>query len=250
VSRKSLDRGTLITEQHVIPRRGSRRVRIYLPLGHRPERETPLLVMLDGQNVFEDAGSFAGGWYAHRAVNRLGKPRPRPIVVAIDHAGTERIDEMSPWKRSGVPSHGHAFLGWIATRLLPDVRRHHRVIAGPAGVLIAGASLGGLAAVYGHFAFPDVFGGALAMSPSFWLAGGKILDFVAAQPKPWTSQIYIDGGAREGDQMAVLLMRMAELLRGRGYPESHVRFRVDRRGTHSERAWRRRLPAALRFFYR
>ena len=33
-------------------------------------------------------------------------------------------------------------------------------------------------------------------------------------------------------------------------PDDRLMWRADPRGTHSEAAWRRRLPAALRFMYR
>src|SRR5438874_271830 len=77
-----------------------RRVRIYEPQGRTAGIPRPVLYLFDGQNVFEDEGSFAGGWHAHLAVDRLvrGKTFIAPIVVAIEHGGPARIDELGPWK--------------------------------------------------------------------------------------------------------------------------------------------------------
>lgn len=250
-ARREARRGVVHTEHHRVPHFGDRRVRVYVPRAYDGSRAFPILVLFDGQNVLDDAGSFAGGWHAHRAVDRLGQRRARPIVVALDHGHSARIDELAPWRRDGAPGRAEAFVGWVATHLVPDVRRRWNVVGGPAGVLVAGSSLGGLASIYAHHRYPETFGGALAMSPSFWLGAPKIFDFVAAQPVPWTSQIYVDCGVGEGGgSMHRHAERMATLLRARGYGADRLLFKSDPKGAHGERAWRRRLPAALRFFYR
>ena len=240
--------GALHAEHHHVTGHGERRVRVYLPRAYDGSRPFPLLVMFDGQNVFDDHGSFAGGWRAHHAVERLGKKRSRPIVVGIDHGHAGRIDELTPWGKGGRRGRADSFVGWMVTHLLPDLRRRYRVVDGPAGILVAGSSLGGLAATYAHFKWPEVFGGALAMSPSFWLGAPKIFDFVSAQSKPWTSKVYLDAGAREGGA-ARNVERMGGVLRARGYRDHDLLLKIDPKGAHQEGAWRRRLPTALRFFY-
>jgi predicted alpha/beta superfamily hydrolase len=110
--------------------------------------------------------------------------------------------------------------------------------------------MGGLAALWSHFHYPRHFGGALAMSPSFWVANQAIFVDVAAQPTPEVSRIYLDAGAREDKGRVVdAVKRMAEHLVERGYDSDRLMWRADPRGTHSEAAWRRRLPKALRFMY-
>src|SRR5438128_1044656 len=76
-----------------------RRVRVHVPTrGPTVRGQRPALFLFDGQNVLDDAGSFSGGWYAHRAVDRLAvSGRRAPVVVAIDHGGEARIDELSPF---------------------------------------------------------------------------------------------------------------------------------------------------------
>src|SRR5262245_6690597 len=60
----------------------------------------PVLFLFDGQNVFEDEPSFAGGWHAHKVVDRLARSR-RPVVVGIPHGGERRMAELSPFPVSG-----------------------------------------------------------------------------------------------------------------------------------------------------
>jgi enterochelin esterase-like enzyme len=236
-----------------IPRIGERRVRLYSPSVRRMDLPRPLLVLFDGQNVFEDAGSFSGGWYAHRAVDRLVPKRVcvAPWIVAIDHGNERRIDELGPW--SGQHGGGQtAFLAdWIADRLVLEVRGRRPLLAGPGAVVLGGSSMGGLAALWSHFARPDAFGGAIGMSPSLWFGSRRIFDDVRKRPTPVYSRVYIDCGVGEGRGMMEPLARSLALdLASRGYHERNLRYVADKRGTHSERAWRRRLPKALEFMFR
>ncbi|HMK73069.1 MAG TPA: hypothetical protein VK454_07000, partial [Myxococcaceae bacterium] len=43
----------------------SRVVTVYLPSDHVADGTRPALLLFDGQNVFDDTHSFAGGWFAH-----------------------------------------------------------------------------------------------------------------------------------------------------------------------------------------
>jgi enterochelin esterase-like enzyme len=230
-----------------IPGFSDRRYRIFHPPESADRQPRPLLVLFDGQNVFDDHGSFSGGWHAHEAVEKLGQKRLRPYIVGLDHGGTDRIDELSPYPTRWGSGRADALLQWIAHSLLPTLRGELPITEGAAGVLLGGSSMGGLASFYGHFRYPETFGGALAMSPSFWLGGRRLVDFVHGAGKPWISQLYLDSGAREG---TALVEGMSHVLRSRGYDTHKLRVRIDKRGGHDERSWRRRLPNALRFFYK
>jgi predicted alpha/beta superfamily hydrolase len=117
---------------------------------------------------------------------------------------------------------------------------------------IGGSSLGGLAAFYAHFRRADLFGGAIAMSPSFWLGHARVLEWIDTQGTPWVSRVYVDCGAHEGrgGGMLKLAEQVSKKLEARGYGKDTLRFRADKRGTHSERDWRRRAPGALLWMYR
>lgn len=231
-----------------VPHLAERRVRIHLP-PHGGDGPPPLLVMFDGQNVFHDEPSFAGGWHLHRTAKKIvTRKRREPAVVGIDHGGTERIHELVPW--SGGRSQGklNHLLDWMVGFLMPLLARDFGLAPDIRHRLVGGSSLGGLAAFYAHHRNPETFGGVMAMSPSFWIGGDRMFDMVAATAKPWTSHIYLDAGAHEGGMMRGA-ERMAALLAQRGYGADMLRFRRDPRGKHSETDWRRRAPAALRFLF-
>jgi predicted alpha/beta superfamily hydrolase len=240
-----------------------RRVRAYVPLTPHdvtpPKR--PLLVLFDGQNVFGDEGSFAGGWHAEEAADRLAAmgrvrdPEGRrrtfvaPVVLALDHPGAARIEELAAPKNPKLDG----LLGLVADQILPAAHATLSLGYGPSMHMLGGSSMGGLAALYGHFRRPEVFGGALAMSPSLWFQNRGIFDFVRGQSNPYKSRVYLDCGKNEaGGRLAAAVTSMQDHLRSRGWSDRgdlRVAMRLDGKGAHNEASWRRRLPKALRFLF-
>ena len=240
-----------------LPELPPRRVRIYLPRDYTPERQGGSfgLWLFDGQNVFDDAPSFCGGWHIHEAAERLARagraPRPVPVIIGIDHGGEARITELSPFPWEGNPGRLSILLDWITGTLMPLLSAELRLLEGPGGAVVGGSSMGGLAALWSHFHYPHAFGGALAMSPSLWLADRAIFADLAEQPDPAVSRIYLDMGAREDrGRMLPIAAALAAHLAGRGWDGDRLLWRPDARGAHNEACWRRRLPKALRFLYR
>jgi len=196
------------------------------------------------KNIFGDRGSFAGGWHVHEAVASFARTRrtPAPVVLGIDHGGVARAAELTPFSRSF-----DALIAAIVGELLPRVHARFELGYGPDFHFVAGSSLGGLAALYAHFLRPDVFGGAISMSPSLGFTTG-FPAFVAAQPIPARSRIYLDVGKRERGRP--LLEAFGKRLAARGWgrsPDLRLMVRPDARGHHDETSWRRRFPKALRF---
>jgi hypothetical protein len=233
---------------------GTRRVRVYLPASPPAGMQRPTLVLFDGQNVFGDDGSFSGGWHAHEAVDRLVAQRPvAPIIVAIDHGHEARIDELSPFEMRGKGGRADALLDVVTSQILPAVASRFEVY--PHYRVIGGSSMGGLAALYAHARQPDTFHAAMCMSPSVWFGREALFDYVMSRPTPARARVYFDCGGREGrGRMLPLVEALALHYASRGYSmrasgERRVMWRPDKKGSHNEAAWRRRLPKALRFLF-
>ncbi|MFO0546829.1 MAG: alpha/beta hydrolase-fold protein [Polyangiaceae bacterium] len=228
----------------------ARHVRVYVPR-RTPARARPVLFMFDGQNVFDDKPSFAGGWHAHSTVERLAKNVEAPVIVGLDHGGVHRIKELSPFGGGDLERE----LAWIERWLLPKLRAEHALTSDARRVIVGGSSMGGLAALYATLRMPHVFGGALSMSPSLQIAGGAIFDWARHQRALAHGgvggarlRIYLDAGAHEaGGSMLARARSMAGLLaHARGV---ELKFREDPKGRHNEASWRRRLLPALRFHF-
>jgi len=235
-----------------VPGLAPRRVRVYLPRDYTPARPALALYMFDGQNVFDDAPSFSGGWHLHEAVERLARTgRSVPVAVGIDHGSAARIQELSPFEILGKPGQASLLLDWTTGSLMPALTAELGLVPGPLGAMVGGSSMGGLCALWSHFHYPHAFGGALAMSPAFWIADRAIFADIRKQPTPELSRIYLDAGGREDKgRLIPLVAAMAIRLADRGYDADHLMWRPDARGSHNEASWRRRLPKALRFLYR
>lgn len=199
----------------------------------------PLLVLLDGQNVFGDEGSYAGGWHAHAAVDGMtARTLVRPIVVAVHHGGVERNRELGRDVRRTLDA--------VVEQVLPRAAARF-ALASPR--VIGGSSLGGLAALRTCVEAPEVFDGGLVMSPSLWFEHGWLLGALLAGRVrvPASTRLYLDAGERERGRMFADAAILAARLAGAGVD---LMWRPDRRGAHDERSWRRRLPKALRFLFR
>jgi len=236
-----------------------RLVRLYVPRGFHPARPHPALVLFDGQNLFGDDEAYAGGWHLDRIVEKIGaRCGPKPVLIGIDHGETERIRELSPFPLTGPPFRDTAYVGlpglldpflaWVTDSLLAQLAAEIPLPWLPSTTFVGGSSMGGLAALYAHFLHPNVFGGALALSPSLWLADRALFREIAQHPNPPVSRIYLDAGGREDrGRLAPVVRAMADRLKERGWGDDRLYWRFDRLGGHDEASWRRRLPRALRF---
>lgn len=243
-----------------------RRVWVYLPPGYadQPQRRFPVLYMTDGQNVFNDATSFVGEWRVDETLEesiRDGRVAPL-IVVAVDNGDGQRTREYTPWRLDSHPEAGGGrehLQAWLDA-LKPHIDAHFRTRPGPEDTGLAGSSLGGLMALYGGFAHPDVFGRIGVFSPSLTLAGNPVFTFCARQPTGPRS-IYLDMGTREegnlrddnangADDHIDALRRLAGVLVGRGYVGGWDLLVVEGEGDrHNEAAWAARFPAAVEFLF-
>lgn len=228
-----------------------RTLRLYRPAEDDGRTPRPILYLFDGQNVFGDEGSFAGGWQVHRVIDGLDRRwYAAPFVVAIP-SSQQRQEELTPWPMDGRGGEADRFLDWVTFELVPALRRRLPVIDGPVGHAVGGSSWGGLTALYAHLRNPEQWGGALSLSPSAWVANFRIFDVLRGLGRPAISRIYLDCGALEaGGRMLPAARALADELRARGYRRDELWWRPDPRGAHDERAWARRLPRALRFMYR
>jgi predicted alpha/beta superfamily hydrolase len=257
-------RGQFIFHRLPSPGEGiTRALRIYLPRAYteQHERRFPVLYLNDGQNVFDlPTPGAAVSWGADAALEGLvaqGGLGPW-ILVGVDHRGVDRIGDYSPWldPRSEGNARGGAYAAFLVERLLPFIDRSFRTLPAREHRAIAGSSLGGLISLYAGWKYPEHFSRVGAFSPSVMWAGRQLFRFWSYRHTP-PLRIYLDVGSRELFQAGEILLEYGldvrefyAHLQALGHGEDELRFVLDPRGDHSEAAWRRRLPAALRWLLR
>jgi alpha-glucosidase len=157
-----------------------RTIRLYLPPNYSSGELFPVIYMHDGQNLFDNATSFAGEWKVDEILDSLYTYRGfSAIVVGIYNDEKERINEYSPWKNDslGIGGDGDKYVKFIVNTLKPFIDRHYRTLSGRENTAIMGSSMGGLISLYAALEYPEVFGNAAIFSPSLWFAP-KLNDYL------------------------------------------------------------------------
>ena len=244
---------------------GNRRlVRVWVPPGYDdPEnhgRRYPVLYLNDGQNLFDSSTAFTGvEWQVDETAERLiGEQAISPLlIVGVDNAQDDRIREYVPYPTRDVVVRrveGNKYPAFLLEEVIPHVRKRYRIALGPENTGLGGSSLGGYISLYTAVSCPRIFGRLLVESPSLYLADRRLLR-EAARCRRWPRRVYIGVGTQEtGDekrnrQIVEDVRSLAAILRNAGLDENRLKVEIDGGGTHSEEAWGRRLPGALKFLF-
>lgn len=187
-----------------------RLIRVYVPKGYEQSGESyPVLYMHDGQNVFNDGEAFGG--VSLGLEEYLDTTDRKVIVVAIDrHADDEeRKHEYCPWvtgeyavKILGEPStvggKGEAYADFVVKELKPFIDSKYRTLEQE--TYMAGASLGGLMAVYAAARYPGVFKRIAGISSGFYRNQEEIERLLKASDLSHVERCYLDCGTNEAGE--------------------------------------------------
>jgi predicted alpha/beta superfamily hydrolase len=226
------------------PQLGNERtVLLYLPASYDAgETRYPVIYLQDGQNLFDPATAFGGQTgRVGETMTRLAQESCEAIVVAPYNMEKQRIQEYNPfpeWRRG----RGAMYVSFVAETLKPLIDHDFRTLGDREHTVIGGSSMGGLISLYALCMRPDIFGGALVMSPSLWIANGAAYGLAREKLGPG-SRLYIDNGTRESSAQPLAALAVEKGLR-EGEDLRYVQGKGER---HTEAAWARRLPDALRF---
>jgi enterochelin esterase family protein len=217
-----------------------RRLWVYTPPGYRAASGPyPVAVMLDGD-------IWARVLALPRALDSLiADGRLPPLVVVLPESGRAR--------RSVEFACHERFVTFLTDELLPHVHDRFAIAGDPARTVLAGQSLGGLAAAHAALRAPDRFGAVLCQSGSFWWGARPRADNAGGlDGEPgWLTQAYAAAPRRPirfqlsvGLQEWKLLTptrRLRDVLIDRGYP---VDYR-EHNGGHDFLWWRGALTEGL-----
>lgn len=233
---------TIINNFFIPQLHSKRRIWVYLPPGYsKQKKHFPVLYMHDGQNLFDDATSFAGEWGVDEyldSISALGKKEV--IVVGIDNGLSKRIDEYNPFTfQQFGKGGGDKYVDFLVHDLKPYIDKNYRTLPGKKNTFIAGSSLGGLITLYAVLKYPKIFGGAGIFSPSFFTAPG-IDNVVIADSKHMNSKLFFYAGGKESDSMIADMKRIeAEIKK---YSRSKIKEDIDYNAVHNEAAWKKYFP--------
>jgi predicted alpha/beta superfamily hydrolase len=230
-----------------------RTIRLYLPPSYEsaPERRYPVIYMHDAQNLFDEAtSSFGSEWGVDETMDEFARSRGfEAIVVGIDHGGDERIHELSPWTNPKYgPAQGEQYMAFVVGTVKPFIDAHYRTLSDRQDTAVVGSSLGGLVSHYALLRYPQVFGKAAILSPSYWFSN-EVYTQTAAHPWRADTRVWFYIGGREGDESVPDVRRMLPLLAMPGRPAPEISLHIDPDAQHDERAWRAEFPRAVAWLF-
>ncbi|HEY0092480.1 MAG TPA: alpha/beta hydrolase-fold protein [Flavobacterium sp.] len=230
-----------------------RKIWIYLPPDYSTSTKNyPVLYMQDGQNLFDDATSFAGEWNVDETLNTLHALGDfGAIVIAIENGGALRLDEYSPWNN---PSYGGGegdlYMQFVAETLKPYADANFRTRPEPQFNALIGSSMGALISAYGGAKNPAAFGKIVLFSPAFWFALPELNNYISTSPNDLSNlRLYFVAGQNESTSMVDDLTAVKNSFLGKGVDASNVFTKIDSWGTHTEGYWSGEFAAAYQWLF-
>lgn len=237
----------------------------------------PLLLMHDGQNLFEPASSYGGAtWQVAETVTRLvAAGAMPPVMVAGVWNSAQRWRDYVPaglLDRLPVPiadrfragngggSQSPAYVDFLADIVVPMLRDKHKVT--PGKVAVMGSSMGGLISLAALMTRPDVFdrAGCLSTHWPVWVPAPDEAPTVEQAISGWLGEIgpprgrrlWCDHGDRTLDQHYAPFQAVADVaLAKAGWRRNRDFVSRAYPGTaHDEASWAARLADPLTFLFK
>jgi predicted alpha/beta superfamily hydrolase len=228
-----------------------RRIWICLPETYNTNatKRYPVLYMHDGQNLFDGAFAPFGEWRVDENLLTLGRSQPNleTIVVGIDHGGSDRLNELSPYVNAQYGGgQGEGYARFIVETLKPFIDSMFRTLPQREFTGIGGSSMGGIMSQYAGSKYQSVFSKLMVFSPAFWFSNQVYADITRFGHQPGT-RVHFVAGQNEGANMVANIRLMETTLRNAGFPASDIRVDIKADGQHSEWFWAREFNASWRW---
>ena len=220
----------------------SRYVWIYTPPGYdtlaRRANGLPMLLTFDGGEFVESVPVPV------MLDNLLAARRIAPMIgVFVGSAENKRDEELAANPR---------YAEFVATELVPWVRGRVKIASSPNDNVIAGSSLGGLAAAFVALRHPELFGNVLSQSGAFMFSPPedpkpeRLTRELAATPRRdvdfyLEAGIFETGRLEKGVDLLGSNRHFRDALRAKGYRVTYKEFA----GGHSDLNWRSGFATGL-----
>jgi enterochelin esterase-like enzyme len=212
----------------------TRDVWVYTPAGYDTiarQGGLPMLLVFDG-------GEYVKSIHAPTILDNLvaaGRITPM-VAVFVGSADEQRDVELNQNER---------YARFLATELLPSIRARYAIASSPEKNVVAGSSMGGLAAAFVANRHPELFGNVLSQSGAFMLAapgeqtGERMKREIESSPKRGIAY-YMEAGIYENERLesGVDLLssnrHLRDALKAKGNRVTYDEYA----GGHSDLNWR------------
>ncbi len=202
---------------------------------HNAHRSYPVLYMLGGANLFDQASAGGGEWHTDETVEHLvGSFHILPMfVIGIESPADEKNVSDKEYVR------------FVMTEAIPFVEKWYRISRGTANTGIGGGGAQADLALYTALEHPSSFGHVLLDSPPMG-DSSALREMEKAKVLPRKIYIGFSGteGAAEKD-----VQELERVLRKKGMTAARLKIDIEQGGRNDVAAWSSRLPDALLFLY-
>ncbi len=248
-----------------------RKVRVALPEDYKRSGEQyPVVYLFDGQNVFDKEDSFAGViWDVQKSMENLVKEKKiEPmIIVAIDNAGENRLDEYGPWAFSddlySSNGSGEKFAVCFVETILPLLEKRYPIAAEMEKRYLAGSSMGGLITAYIGTKYPERFSSLGIFSLASWVSEKEFLETIYKEGDFSKTRFFIQVGTEESrDEQSGKVeigksqkyvdntLNYLRAILSRGANMDNISLNIAVGKTHNEEVWASFIPQFLMWLSR
>lgn len=235
-----------------------RTIRVYKPDACTKDNPCDILLMHDGQNLFDDEMSYHEvSW---RVIDGLKKANQNMIIVGIDNS-MQRLDEYSPYETNielkdrfmkGSGGLGWIYIDFIMKDLLPRIQKDYPTTN---NTYMAGSSMGAYISMFAAIKYPHQLKGIGCFSIASWFNEEALLRDLKQSSIPKEVSFYISVGTHETSAKDIKEFpeiyinnsrRVYEALIEKGM--KHITFNMND-GYHNERQWMELFPEFIQFLY-
>ena len=250
----------------------SRPIYVWLPPNFDPKKKHDLLIMHDGQNLFDGTKTWNGQeWELDEWASKLISENELSsfIIIGIHNSGKKRWSDYFPEKAynfvtdsnylGGVKPELNAdqYLKYIVKEVIPFIEEKYLKSSYDYKTIIGGSSMGGLISMYAVFEYANVFDGAICMS-THW-PGAIVME---NNPLPEAifkymreniplfnkKRFYFDYGDKGLDEHYPQYSKIIDsLFLNNGYSQRNYKNLFFENHWHSEEYWAKRVQIPLKF---
>jgi len=224
----------------------NRQIFVWLPNEYQlnNDKEYPLLIIHDGQNIFYPGGSMSGNeWHLDETVAEMINANVIEPIIMVGVANTkDRSLEYNPMEDG--KNYGNA----LSKELLPELKKQYNISNERIGTM--GASMGGLISLYLGWELNSVFSMAACLSPALVYNNFDYLSTIENSKVPEYLKLSIVNGTEDLDAMLIKgVERFIKLLEYKEFPENDLLFWIANGESHTELAWSEQSKRILKWMF-
>ena len=246
------------------PNGKNRPLHIYLPDDYEEtDEQYPVMYFFDGHNLYSDEDATYGkSWGLKDFLKKWDKDI---IVVGIEcgHDGEERLSEYLPYPAkdgyfSKFQTNGDATMQWIVEEVKPLIDKEYRTQPFRECTGIAGASMGGLMALFAAVRYNMWFSKAACISSAIGFCMPALMEDMSVCEIDPDTRVYLSWGTLEAHNLKEVWredttsdtyqwnLAAAEQIWKCG---AQARLHCQIGGTHGEADWERLVPTFMKFLW-